>query len=293
MTLGPGIHHGVPLPLYLGDTCGMPSISRSGLWEIETRSPAHYFATSYLNPHRVPDEQTDALRLGAAVHTLILEPEDFLARHVVRPEGIDFRTKDGKAWRAEQESEGRTILTLAEWRMIRGVEDAIKAHPLARRAFEASAPEVTLTLKDPETGVWLKARPDALPTEPRRFPFSVQLKTTQDAGPVAFQRSVWSYGYHLGAAMEIDMLAMLGWHDNPGALLVAVEKEPPFAVSLLRLSDEAIAWGRHQYRRALRRFADCLAAGKWPAYAEDVTEIHLPEWAARGLERELDRERNA
>lgn len=288
-----GIHRDVPLSLYLGNTCAGPSISRSGLWEIETRSPAHYFATSYLNPQRVPDENTDALRVGAAVHSFVLEPDLFLAEYTVKPEGLDFRTKDGKAWRAEQEEAGRRILSVEEWNMVTGVAGAITSHPLARRAFEASAPEVTLTLKDPETGVWLKARPDALPKEPRRFPFSVQLKTTQDASPTAFQRSVWSYGYHLGAAMEIDMLAMLGWHDSPGALLVAVEKEPPFAVSLLRLSDEAIAWGRHQYRRALRRFADCLAAGKWPAYAEDVTEIHLPEWAARGLERGLDRERNA
>lgn len=291
--LSAGIHHGVPMERYLGNACPGPSISRSGLWTIESKSPAHYWAGSYLNPDRIEDEETNALRIGAAVHALILEPDTWLAQHVVKPEGMSFATKDGKAWRAEQEDAGRTILSLAEWRMVRGVEDAVKAHPLARRAIAASASEVTLTMRDPETGVWLKARPDALPHEPGRMPFSVQIKTTQDASPSAFSKSVWNYGYHLGAAIEIDMLSHLGWHDAPGYLLIAVEKEPPFAVSLLRLSDEAIAWGRHQYRRALRRFADCLATGKWPAYAEDVTEIHLPEWAARGLERELDRERNA
>lgn len=285
--IGAGIHHGIPMADYLGNTCPGPSISRSGLWEIETRSPAHYWAHSYLNPNRVQDEDTDALRIGAAVHTLILEPDEWHERYLVRTESLDGRTKEGKAWKAEAETSGRKIVGYADWCMVRGVTAAVKEHPLARRAFEASAPEVTLTLKDSETGVWLKARPDALPRDARRLPFSVQLKTTQDASPAAFAKSVWGYGYHLGAAMEIDMLAMLGWHDNPGALLIAVEKEPPYAVSLLRLSDEAVAWGRHQYRRALRRFADCLAAGKWPAYADTVTEIGLPEWAARGLERQL------
>jgi hypothetical protein len=282
-----GIHHGVPMADYLGNTCPGPSVSRSGLWTIESKSPAHYWAESYLNPHRVPQEDTDALRLGAAVHTLILEPETWLAQHVVKPEGMTFTTKDGKAWRAEQEEAGRTILTPAEWRMVMGVEEAVKAHPLARRAIAESASEVTIAMQDAETGVWLKARPDALPHDPRRMPFSVQIKTTLDASPAAFSRSVWSYGYHLGAAIEIDMLAMLGWHDNPGYLLIAVEKEPPFAVTLVRLSDDAVGWGRTQYRRALRRFADCLAAGKWPAYSDAVTEVHLPEWAARGLERQL------
>lgn len=285
----PGVYRGVPLEHYLGNPCPGPSISRSGLWLIESRSPAHYWATSPLNPQRAQAEESDALALGSAAHALLLEPEEFHKRFAVRPEDLDLRTKEGRAWRAEQEAAGRTILTQSEWETLRGIERAIKDHPLARRALEASEPEVTLAAVDEETGVWLKARPDALPRDPAKLPFSVQLKTTFDADPERFARlSVYGFGYHLGVALEIDLLAALGWHETPNVLVVAVEKAPPYAVSLVRLSDDAIAWGRYQYRRALRRFADCLASGRWPAYPEEVVEIGLPEWATRALQRDAE-----
>lgn len=52
----------------------------------------------------VPVEQTDAMRLGTALHTLLLEPESYRARHPVAPK-VDRRTNVGKAeWAAFLES---------------------------------------------------------------------------------------------------------------------------------------------------------------------------------------------
>ena len=46
-------------------------------------------------------EETDAMRFGTAEHAAVLEPELFKSQYIVKPEGIDMRTKEGKAWRAE------------------------------------------------------------------------------------------------------------------------------------------------------------------------------------------------
>lgn len=288
--LAPGLHYDVPLADYLGDCCAGPSISRSGLWTIDAKSPAHYYAESYLNPDREERDETAALRVGTAAHLLALEPDRFNAAYAFKPAGMNFSTKDGKAWRDSAVAAGKRVLDAGETKAVHGIAVALSRHPFAARALANTHPEATAVWRDPETGVWLKVRPDALPYKPMHRPFSVQIKTTEDASPAAFERSVWAYGYHLGAAMEIDILRALGWHSTPDALLIAVEKKPPYVVTLVRLRDDAIAWGRHQYRRALRRFADCLAAGKWPAYGDDVREIGLPEWAARQLERQMDAE---
>jgi hypothetical protein len=61
-----------------------PGISRSGLIELK-RSPYHYWYR-YLNPDYKPETATLAQILGNALHTLILEPNEFEKRYFVMPE---------------------------------------------------------------------------------------------------------------------------------------------------------------------------------------------------------------
>ena len=44
-----------------------------------------------------PREDTKALRVGSALHKLVLEPDTFGAEFAVKPEDINRRTKEGKA----------------------------------------------------------------------------------------------------------------------------------------------------------------------------------------------------
>src|SRR3546814_7527762 len=62
--------------------------------------------------------------------------------------------------------------------------------------------------------------------------------------------------------------------------LIVVEKEFPFSISLYTLPAADIERGKVQMRMAIRRFADCLAADHWPAYADEPTEVGL-HFAAR------------
>ena len=60
------------LEWYHADCCDGPSISSTGLRTIWTRSPAHYWATSALNPKRVDPEDKPDFSIGRAGHHLLL-----------------------------------------------------------------------------------------------------------------------------------------------------------------------------------------------------------------------------
>src|SRR3546814_9912676 len=68
--------------------------------------------------------------------------------------------------------------------------------------------------------------------------------------------------------------------------LIVVEKEFPFSISLYTLPAADIERGKVQMRMAIRRFADCLAADHWPAYADEPTEVglHFAAFYYEGIE---------
>lgn len=72
-----------------------PSLGSSGIREL-LRSPYHFWA-AYRAPGRPAPEPSAAMRLGTMVHALILEPEPFRSRFVMQPDGLDMRTREGKA----------------------------------------------------------------------------------------------------------------------------------------------------------------------------------------------------
>ena len=51
------------------------AISKSGL-DVVAKSPLHYWAR-YLDPKREVPEPTAAMRIGTALHTLVLEQDQF------------------------------------------------------------------------------------------------------------------------------------------------------------------------------------------------------------------------
>ena len=65
------------------------------------RTPAHYKA------HKdglLVREETPAMRLGTLTHRAILEPDSMQSAFAVRPDGLSFTTKEGKAWRDAQKA---------------------------------------------------------------------------------------------------------------------------------------------------------------------------------------------
>lgn len=272
----------IPMEVYHSDCCAGPSISGTGLKKLLSVCPAKYWGTSYLNPKRLPEKKTKALELGKAAHALVLGEPEFARFFAILPFD-SLRTNEAKAWKAKTEEEGKTIISAAEFETIQAMCAAIKKSPQCANAFIAGKPEQSLVYRDEETGVWLKSRPDWLPSNPAER-LTPNYKTTINLHPEKFDMQAWSLGYEIGAALEVDAIRNVLGIDPLGVAHIVQEKDPPYLAECRIFPAEAIDHGRREYRKALRIFADCWAkhiAGKpeivaWPGYTTEATYIGTP-----------------
>ena len=247
-----------------------PAISKSGL-DLIRKAPALY-RWRQANP----TEQTPAMRLGSLTHTVVLEPDRFERETAVRPEGIDRRTSVGKADLAafELEAEGREIITNEEGAKLAAIRDAVRSHPAAAKAL-AGSPVIEQSIFWDADGIACRCRPDAV-TERGVI---VDLKTTRDASPEGFARSVAQYRYHVQAAYYSDGYRAAFGEAPRGFVFIAVETEPPYLVAVYVASETMTQRGRIEYQTDLDTFRECLASDCWPGYSSSPLTLDLPKWA--------------
>ena len=250
---------------------GISAVNWSSLKQY-AKSPAHY--QEYVQN---PTEPTPAMRLGSAVHCLLLEPCRFAAQYATAPE-VDRRTKAGKeAWAAfEAEHADKQLLTAEQTDTAHGMASAVDAACKAGKLLGlCSERELTLTWEDDITGLRCKARLDAVDLENGLV---VDIKTTEDAGERAFSRTVYNYQYYGQAAFYLEALRQNGFMINR-FIFLAIEKEPPYGHALYLCSDELLAAGRILFQGCLSKHAECLAANEWPGYPDTIHTLDLPAWA--------------
>lgn len=285
----------VPIEAYHGaEICPGPSISASGLKIIAHRSPLHYWHQSPLNLARPAQTEKRHFAIGRAAHDVLLLGERWPAAYHITPDG--FSRAKSKAMADDIEAadaaiaDGKTVLSSDDAATVRAMAASLRRNAFASAALTNGDPEVTLAWQDAETGVWCRARPDFLPAKRLIIP---DVKTAADGSPDAFSRTIASLGYHIAAAHYLAGIEAIYGARPTNWLHVVIEKEPPHCVSLYELPIEDIEIGEDIRRRALRRFADCLSADKWPGYAEDVMPVGLPGWTRKTHETMLQKEAEA
>jgi exodeoxyribonuclease VIII len=238
------------------------------------RSPAHYRAAV----DGKSDEPTKAMQIGTVAHTAILEPHKLAEIVAIKPEGMSLVTKEGKAWKAE--NDGKIILDAQEAADIDGMAHSVRRHP----SFEPSPRfkiEASVFAEDEETGLPLKARPDLWA---EGIGLILDVKTTDDATEEAFLRTIQKFAYHVQAAHYIEMTGASDF------VFIAVERNAPYAVAAYRLSPEWLELGFETRRRAIRIVHECTALNSWPAYPTGTTTLALPVWVARNQQKLNEKE---
>lgn len=221
---------------------------------------------------RVPTKVFD---IGHAAHkeALGVGPE------IVDMGDADWNTKVIKAKVAEVRAAGAVPLKTAEYQQVHDMADQLRVHPLAGPLLSGGVAEQTLVWFDEDTWVWCRAMLDY-----RRGRTVVDYKTSDDASPAGFRRSIAKYGYPVQRALYLAGMRALQLAPDPAFLFIAQEKEPPYLVGVYDLDDEAVYAGEVAVRRALERYRDCVASGIWPGYSLDIELISLPPYAVRQLE---------
>ena len=305
----PGAYPDIDNSDYHGlEICPAPSISSTGLKKLvgalgmQTKgaTPRHYWEQSPLNPRRKPQEQTDGLRIGSAFHDALLLPERWAdpdAYHFT-PEG--FSRAKTKAMAEEiamadaAEAAGCCIVSDSERAQIEAMVAAMRGNPLIDAVLSHGQAEVTLAWQDAETGVWLRARPDWLPD---RRHIGVNVKSAADASFSGFQADVTRYRYAQSAALELDGIEAI-YGTRPGNYLHPTVEKPGqgwepgdyLPVALWELPAEDIEYGRALNRRAIRLFADCLSADRWPGYADEPALCGMSGWARKQIDDLIEKE---
>ena len=240
---------------------------------IRPKTPAHYAAHM---AGETKKEQSRAMLLGTLSHVAVLEPNRLDAAFVEKPQGMDFRTKEGKAWK---ESIGSTpVLDEDEAKTVRGIRDSIAAHAAARELLAECDTEVAL-FGEHRTGLWIKGRVDALKVPSDNECVIVDVKTTSaGADPASFARQAAQLNYHLSAAWYCHLCGLNGL---PPARFywVAVEVTAPYAVAVYEIHPDALDLGVGMMNDALSLIAQCEDEGHWPAYGDGAETLNLPAWA--------------
>lgn len=257
--------------------------SKSAL-DLVAISPAHY-------AHGEKRKQTQAMKLGSAIHCAILEPELFASEYVMLRDITDRRSSEYK--QAIKVHDPERVLIQSDSDRIVGISAAVEANKWFGRLKRVGSPgvysELSVFAVDPETGTHVKCRFDYLDIVRA---IAVDLKKTRDARPDKFSRSVMEYAYHVQHAFYTDVLM---WADGPVLnefVFVAVEETAPHTVKPYRLDLESVRKGRSDYRAALNTFAACTESGEWPGIDGSEPElIGLPVWAFD--EEEIETEDNA
>jgi hypothetical protein len=267
----PGIYSGVPMPVYHSQCCVGPSVSSSGLRDLFLKSAAHFWKYSSLNPNREEREETKYMALGRAAHHIFGGEEEFTKHYIVRPETYPD-TKAGepkkwtlqagycKDWEGKAALKGLTILTPDQAEQIRGMSAAIEAEPMARDTLRGHM-ELSLFWQDPVTGLWLKARPDALPFT---GPDGADLKCVIGVSDREIHNTMEERGYFMQGALVGESFEKVLGVEMGSFSFIFVESEKPHCVRIESLAAEDYDRGWKANRAALRKLKRCLDTNQWP-----------------------------
>lgn len=239
------------------------------------RSPLHYqhaLTTTF--------EPTPAMRLGTAVHQIVLggtSPEPTKPKPVVY-EG----QRRGNAWKEFQAANpGVEIITIAEFeRELEAIEaeraqaqriaDAVLGDMRVQRILEGAVKEqrITTQLRGREFG----GTPDVLkPSE------VWDLKTTNDASLRNFVWDARRRHYFEQVTIYGDLARAAKVADPTEYGLIAVETKAPYAVTVFRLGPSQVDASRRTYTSWMETLANCEASGRFPGYSDAIETIDAVE----------------
>jgi hypothetical protein len=266
-------------------------------------SPAHYWCRSPYNPDAI-DEDTDekeSFVLGRAAHYLLFGEKDFREVFTVRPLTINGEAWHGnkticKLWLEKQREAGLVVITPDHLERIKGIARELSKEPLIvdpdgkRSGILNGLIECSWFYKD-RSGVWIKVRPDATPTDSLDF---VDLKLTRSVMWSDLQKSIRDYGYAAQAGLcAMAVKAILGQPINSYSF-VFVEHQPPFCYDVVTLRDDEIQRGIQTCQIGIELFIKCFREKRWPGprgNRADARFIGLSERDQKQIDEQLTADR--
>lgn len=296
----PGLYSGIPIDVYHSPTiCVGPSISSTGLRTIFTKSERHYWDSSPYNADGEPKEPTEYMVLGQAAHHLFLGEEGFTKRFVMRPEEmLDPTTETMKPWHSNRTvcktwmknaaAANLTVLTSQQIDQLRGMGRALREDALVRTGLLGGLIEHSIFWRDVETGVWIKIRPDSIPTDGGD---AADLKVTSSVDDGDLESTIGTFYYPMqGGLIGLGFREVLNLEMQSFTLLF-IEAKRPHCIVPVSIRPEDLATAALHIRYALRAFAHGIRSGDWPGPAgrsADARYIAMKPWTVTMLSKRYE-----
>lgn len=298
----PGLYSGIPMEAYHSQAiCVGTSVSSGGLRKVlddNGGSPAHFYAEWDGNPDRAEREDKRHFAVGRAVHHLMLGQANFAKEFIIQPLELpdpktgEMRPWQGnriacKEWKERAQQTGRTILTFEEVADIKAMAIRLGRNPFVREGLLGGDVERSMIWRDQKTGLWLKARPDSIPTASGDFS---DLKTTTSSHPVDVQRAITDHAYHQQMALIRSGAREVLKIEPTTFSLIFQEKKPPYCSAVVILRKDDLDLGERQNRAALDLIVRCIKEKDWPGPNEyNIQQIGLQDYYRNRVEQGYSR----
>lgn len=230
------------------------------------KSPAHL--RSYLDAPRV---EKAAFDFGHIVHAGVLG----VGLEVEVLDFPDYKTKAAQTAKAEAYAAGKVPVIERDYATARAAIKAVKEHEIAGPLFAGNGvPELSAFAIDPNTDLWLRGRFDWVTPDLTL----VDLKTTIDGEPTAFERAGRRLGYDVQQEFYRLVYRLATGTDPTVFAFVTVEKASPHLVDVHMPTDWA-ELGSSRVRRAIDLYAQCMETGEWPGRPPVINRTPSPLWA--------------
>jgi len=166
------------------------------------------------------------------------------------------------------EAAGIEAVTAPEMEQALAMAASVRSHQAAAALLRDGKAEQSFWFDDVATGLRCKCRPDWYTGST-----IVDLKTTVDASPKGFAKSVAQWRYY------VQQSHYLAGTFAERFVFIAVEKSYPYAVGVYELDADAVQFGDYERRNNLQTIADCRAISEWPGYGNTIQPLSLPKWA--------------
>lgn len=220
----------------------------------------------------VAREDTPAMALGRATHTLVFEPAKFDDEFVIWEGG----RRQGKEWEEFRDAnKSKTIFKAGEIDAAFAMAEAVKRHPLVQPYLtDDGVFEQGITWMHQDT-IRCKAKPDWLIPGQRIL---LDLKTCRSVDGRRFGAVAARLGYHCQLAhYRAGIQGALGWMPCR-VLIVAVENEPPHDVAVFEIDEDTLHIGTVEVQELLARLHACRMSDRWPGRYVEEQALQLPAW---------------
>jgi hypothetical protein len=272
----PGIYY-LSMEEYHSDPCVKPSLSRSSIKDLISRTPYHaWWNHPRLNPAFQPEDGNIKFDIGTASHSILLEGINNVA--VIDAE--DWRTKAAKEDRDMNRKKGKTPLLAHQFEEVKKcvlrVEEQIYGCPELgiNNLMTDGDHEQSFFWTEGET--WLRTRTDWI-SKDRKLILDCKF-TEMSVNPSDLARYILNMGLEIQASLY-QRGARNIFSISPQFVFVFAEVSEPYICSFVSLPPAFMALGENKVDWGIFKWRECMKKNEWMGYPNRVCYPDLPEWA--------------